>query len=337
MLNTQLIEVLDQFYQKKIVVIGDMVADVYLQGKISRISREAPVLVLEHASEKIVPGGAANVVHNTATLGGQVYAVGVVGQDNAGIGLVDALQRSGVLTDGLVYDSERPTVTKTRVIAGGLATVSQQVVRIDRESKAPVSSQTEQLLLNYVKNVLEQVDGVVMSDYGSGTISATIRQYIIDRCRQRNIPCIVDSRYDILKFTGVDYVKQNESEAAAAANLDTLDEENLLSAGTFLLEKLQANGVLITRGSEGMTLFEKNGAIHHIPVSNRSEVFDVSGAGDTAVAAMILALAANGSPIIAARLANFAAGIAVKKLGTATVTIQELKKAIGESYDHCTQ
>lgn len=332
-----MIKIIDQFEHKKILVIGDMVADVYLKGRISRISREAPVLVLEHIGEKIVPGGAANAVHNTATLGGQVYAVGIIGQDVAGVGLVDALQKRGVFTDGLIRDSERPTVTKTRVIAGGLATVSQQVVRIDKESKDPVSSQTEQILFNYVKTVIGQVNGVVMSDYGSGIISPAIRQYIIDICREENIPCIVDSRYDILKFVGVGYVKQNEAEAAAVLNKDTLDETNLLDAGKLLLEKLQANGVLITRGSEGMTLFEKSGGIHHIPVSNRSEVFDVSGAGDTAVAAMILALATGAPPVRAAQLANLAAGIAVKKLGTATVTTEELKKAIGEPYDRCAQ
>ncbi|GBG58015.1 ribokinase [Sporomusaceae bacterium FL31] len=334
-MNSHLMQVINEFDKQKILVIGDVVADIYLQGKISRISREAPVLVLEHTGEKIVPGGAANAVHNTATLGGQVYAVGIIGDDSAGIGLAGTLQEKGVITAGLVRDGERSTITKTRVVAGGLATVSQQVVRIDRESKTPVSSQTEQSLLKYIKGMIQQVSGVVMSDYGSGTISADIRAFIIEKCRQLNIPCVVDSRYDILKFTGVGYVKQNEAEAAAAANMDIISESNILDAGKLLLDKLQADGVLITRGGEGMSLFEANGAVHHIPVTNRSEVFDVSGAGDTAVAAMILALAAGAAPVLACQLANFAAGIAVKKLGTATVTAAELKQAIGDYYDHC--
>lgn len=332
-LSSQLREYINQFHEQKILVIGDMVADVYLQGKISRISREAPVLVLEHMNEEIVPGGAANAVHNAATLGGQVFAVGVIGQDNAGEGLTSTLSRKCVITRGLLIDGDRPTITKTRVIAGGLATVSQQVVRIDKESKTKISNQTEIQLATCVSELLEQVDGVVISDYGSGTVTGDIRRQIISKCRERNIPCIVDSRYDIMSFADVSFIKQNEAEAAAATKIDIVDETSLYQAGTFLLKELRADGVLITRGGEGMALFKSTGETYHIPVSNKSEVYDVSGAGDTAVAAMILALAAGAPPEIAAELANFAAGIAVKKLGTATVTAAELKHEIGVFYD----
>lgn len=333
-MSKNLLNIINKMQNKKVMLIGDMVADIYLKGKISRISREAPVLVLEHAGEKIVPGGAANAVHNTATLGGKVYAAGVLGQDEAGKGLISIFKDLGINTEGLINDALRPTITKTRVIAGGLATVSQQVVRIDRESKEKLSPTAEQNLLNNVKKILTQVDAVVMSDYGSGTLTPAIRKYIITMCRERSLPCIVDSRYDILSFQNVPFVKQNEAEASAAANIDITDMQSLLEAGRVLLEKIRADGVLITRGAEGMTLFEANGAVHHIPVTNVSEVYDVTGAGDTAVATMILALAAGADTLQAARLSNFAAGVAVRKLGTATVSANELRKTIGEYNDN---
>ena len=330
MVPVDLIRLVEKLRQRKLMVIGDLVADVYLEGKISRISREAPVLVLEHAGETVVPGGAANVVHNAAALGGEVYAVGVIGEDPQGKALEQMLRQKRVHTDGIAGDARRSTITKTRVMAGGLATVRQQVVRIDREDKLPLPAALEQKLLAYIEARLPAMQAVVLSDYGSFTVSPRIRERVIAGCRQRGIPCMVDSRYQILDFSGVTYVKQNEAEAAAAVGYPLDSEAALLRAGGELLTRLGADAVLITRGAEGMTLIEASGS-HHIPVTNISEVYDVSGAGDTVVAAMMLAVAAGASRLKAARLANYAAGVVVRKLGTATASTEELKQAIGET------
>jgi len=333
-LKNELIKLSDKLAGHKVMVIGDMVADIYLEGKISRISREAPVLVLEHCGEIVVPGGAANVVHNAATLGGAVYAVGLIGDDNAGQLLTQKLTEKGVNTAGFIIDKSRPTITKTRVMAGGLATVKQQVVRIDRESKQMPSPQIEAAALEYIKNNIRDMAAVVMSDYGSGAVTPVIRQFVIEECKKAAKPCLVDSRYDILSFAGVTLVKQNEAEAAAAVGYENLDGDKLIDAGRKLLAKLGAEVVMITLGAQGMSLFEKD-KVTHIPVANVSEVYDVSGAGDTVVVATALALAAGASYVDAARLANFAAGVVIKKLGTATTTQHELKEAIGVYHENC--
>lgn len=314
---------------KNIMVIGDMVADVYLEGKISRISREAPVLILEHSAEQVLPGGAANAAYNAAALGGKVYVVGIVGSDYAGSQLQKDLRNKGIHADGLMTDAVRPTITKTRVMAGGQATVRQQIVRIDKESKEPVQPETENTLLEYIKATIQHMTAVVLSDYGSHTVSPRIREFVIGYCRSREIPCMVDSRYDVMSYTGVTVVKQNETEAAAALGLKAMDTDTLMQAGRTMLERLGSEAVLITRGPDGMLLFEKNGQISDIPVTNKSDVYDVTGAGDTVVATMILALAAGAPYRDAARLSNFAAGIVVRKPGTATTNPEELQEAIG--------
>lgn len=325
-----LIQLIDKIQNKKIMVIGDMVADVYLEGKISRISREAPVLILEHSGEHVVPGGAANAVHNAATLGGQVYAVGVIGDDNAGQQLTQILNSKTVNTQGFIVDTSRPTITKTRVMAGGQATVRQQVVRIDRESKQALEDSIEKKLLSYVEDTIQHMDAVVISDYGGLSIPVTLKKFVIDACNKANIPSMVDSRYNVMDYADIKLVKQNESEAANAVGLELLDQKNLIQAGKTILEQLAAEAVLITQGPDGMTLFERSGSVAHIPVSNKSEVYDVTGAGDTVVVTMILALAAGASYYDAARLANLAAGVVVRKPGTATASPAELKTAIGE-------
>ena len=305
----ELISITNKMSGKKVLVIGDIVADVYVDGRISRISREAPVLILEKAGEKVVAGGAANVVTNAATLGAEVYAVGVIGDDMHAESLRNIFKELDVHIEGLVRDKSRPTIAKTRIIAGGRATVSQQIVRIDEESKEPLS---------------KKVDGIIMSDYGSGTITQNARKLITRYAGKKKIPSIVDSRYNIGVFEGVGYIKQNDSELGNFVGYPLNDVTDLIGAGTKILTKLNVDGVLITRGEMGMSLFERNGAAHHIPVSDMSEVYDVSGAGDTCVAAFLLALTAGAQPAVAAKIANYAAGIAVRKLGTSTVSATEL-------------
>ena len=199
----------DRMRGRRIAIIGDMIADVYLMGKISRISREAPVLVLEHQGERVVAGGAANVVHNAATLGGHAAAIGVVGEDAAAEGLREILLGKGVDVSGLVTDAARPTTAKTRVIAGGRATVSQQIVRIDKEERAPLSSKVFARLRESALAEVEKAEGVVLSDYGGAVVSDALAKEIIAACKKRSVPTIVDSRYSIRRVVGVDYVKQN--------------------------------------------------------------------------------------------------------------------------------
>jgi rfaE bifunctional protein kinase chain/domain len=201
-------------------------------------------------------------------------------------------------------------------------------VRVDKECHEPLTEAHERELLKYIKSVLPQMQGVVLSDYGSGTVTPKLRKAIIRYAREHGIPTMVDSRYDVKSFKGIGYVKQNDAELAAAVGRELHDDESIFTAGQELLEELDADGVLVTRGEKGMVLLEKDGSIHDIPVSDKSEVFDVSGAGDTCVSTVILALAAGVEPVRAAELSNIASGIAVRKLGTATVSSEELRRAL---------
>ena len=323
-----MVNALTQMADTPVLVIGDMVADIYLDGAISRISREAPVLVLEQREERVVAGGAANVASNAATLGGTSYAVGVCGTERSGDALLAVLDENGVHTESFVRAEAHPTITKTRIIAGGRATASQQIVRVDREWHTPLTEETEENLLACIRELLPRVRGVVLSDYGSGTVTARVRRMVIEETRRAGIPSIVDSRYDILSYEGVGYVKQNDAELSAAIGRELRSEEAIHAAGRELRDRLGADGVLITRGDKGMTLFLADGSATNIPVSDHSEIFDVSGAGDTCVAVMILALAAGIDPLTAARLSNIASGIAVRKRGTATVAQEELRAVV---------
>ncbi len=326
-MDGKIANILEGMREKRVLIIGDMIADVYLTGNISRISREAPVLVLEHRDERVVPGGASNVVHNVATLGGAAVAVGVVGEDTAAEGLREILSEKGVEMSGLVAAAGRPTTAKTRVIAGGRATVSQQIVRIDKEDRSPLAEAVFARLRDFALAAVGKADGAVLSDYGGAVVSDALALEVIAACRKRGVPTIVDSRYSIRRFVGVDYVKQNDAELSEAMGEELTDEATLRAAGERLRTELSAKGVLVTRGEKGMTLCLEGGRAVDIPVVDKSEVFDVSGAGDTCVAAFILAIAAGASPEDAARLANVASGIAVRKMGTATVSVEELRAA----------
>ena len=324
----ELASLVSRLQGRRILVAGDIVADVYIDGRISRISREAPVLVLEQAGKTIIAGGAANVVHTGATLGGLVTAIGIVGDDADAEGVKAILTDAGVDTTGLVCDPTRPTISKTRIIAGGRATVSQQIVRLDNESREKLSREAEARLLHAIDAALPGVDGIVISDYGSGTITDKVKDRLITYARAHDIPSIVDSRYDIHRFADIGYVKQNDSELAAASGRRLKGADDIIEAARNLLLELRAYGVLVTRGELGMILVQKNGEVDNIPVTDKSEVYDVSGAGDTCVATVILALASGIAPGDAARLSNYASGIAVRKLGTATVSAEELQRTI---------
>ena len=327
-MENELKKLLRDMQGKRILILGDVIADIYLFGSIARISREAPVLVLEQAEERVVAGGAANVVNNVATLGGSAEACGIVGDDKAAEGLRSILLKNGAGVEGLLTDKTRPTIAKTRIIAGGRETVSQQIVRVDRESRAPMTEALSNALVKYVESRIEEgIDGLVLSDYGGAVVTDDVQKKILALCREKGVLTIVDSRYSVKRFVGVDYVKQNDSELSAAFGRELKDEKDIRETGAELLKLLDAKGILVTRGDKGMTVIEE-GVAEDIPVRDKSEVFDVSGAGDTCVAAFILAKAAGADSVRAAELANFASGIAVRKKGTATVSEEELSAVI---------
>lgn len=319
--------IIENYKMQNILVIGDMLSDIYLYGDISRISREAPVLVLLENKKTTVPGGASNVAHNISSLGGKSYPIGIIGDDKEGLDLETSLANGGCSCKYLLRDKNFFTTTKTRIIAGGRATVSQQIVRIDREKEQCLDEKAEEKLLSVIKISLEKADGIILSDYGIGTISPNIREYVIDFANQNNLPLMVDSRYDVLNFKKAAYIKQNDEELASAVKRLIKNEEELLRAAKEFLNLMEAKGVLITRGEKGMLLVEKE-KHYFIPVSDKSEVFDVSGAGDTCVATFVTSLAAGSTSYDAAYLSNIASGIAVRKMGTARVFKDELLKAI---------
>jgi rfaE bifunctional protein kinase chain/domain len=319
------------FSGKRVLVIGDMVADEYLIGRPARISREAPVLILELSEERTVPGGATNVAVNTRTLGAEVFLAGVVGDDLPGRRLRRAISDLGMHQDGLVTDLQRPTSTKTRVMAGSPQIVQQHIVRIDRVDTSEVGEPSKGRILDYVQQVLPTVDAVVLSDYENGVISPDIIKICIPLARQLHKIVVVDSHGSLSRFQGVTALTPNQPEAelSLGITINTLAELN--EAGQRLLDVCHARGVLITRGSEGMSLFEEGKPPLHLPVhrlDNASEIVDTNGAGDTVAATFTLALTAGASMAGAAYIANAAAALVVRRLGCASNTPQELMSII---------
>ncbi|MBI3319316.1 MAG: D-glycero-beta-D-manno-heptose-7-phosphate kinase [Candidatus Omnitrophica bacterium] len=301
------------------MVIGDLMLDEFVWGKVHRISPEAPVPVVWVQSESIMPGGAANVANNIRALGGNVQLVGVVGMDRWGAMLLEELARREINTDGVIRESARPTTVKTRVIAH-----HQQVVRVDREQPAPPSASTITRLTRWIATRLDAVDAVVIEDYGKGVVTRALLAEIVPVARSRRKIVTVDPKeehFDL--YQGVTALTPNRSEAGAALGRDLDTEAGMLEAGQELLRRLQCQALLITLGEDGMCLFEQAGRRTRIPTVAQ-EVFDVAGAGDTVIATFTLALASGASMPEAAALANHAAGIVVGKLGVAVATPEEL-------------
>jgi rfaE bifunctional protein kinase chain/domain len=322
------LEILPGFGGRRILVLGDLVLDEYLVGRPARISREAPVLVLEYEKRFALPGGGTNPARSLQSLGAQALMGGVVGDDEAGVELRALLETAGILTDGVVVDPTRPTVTKTRILAHDSNIIRQQVVRIDRLSRRPLEGRASEQLVEYLETTVPRVDAVLLSDYKSGVITPETVE-VCDRLARRHQKLLtVDSQGDLHRFKGFELVKCNQAEAEATLGASLDSEESFAGGCRRLLEELEARVVVITRGANGMSLMEAGGRHIHIPVANRSEVFDVTGAGDTAIAVITLALAAGARPVVAANLANYAAGLVVRKLGNATTTLEEMQEAI---------
>jgi D-glycero-beta-D-manno-heptose-7-phosphate kinase len=323
-MTPRLLALIDRFRRARIVVVGDLVADEFIYGRVSRLSREAPVLILEYDATEIVPGGAGNAASNVAALGGRVTLAGAVGRDDAGDRLVESLEERGVRLD-LVRSREVATPVKTRILAGGVHSVKQQIVRIDRAGAGAAKPAVVRDVVARAKRSARKADAIIASDYGSGLLSPRA----LARIRPRQAQLFVDSRYRLLEYRGMTACTPNESEVESLLGIRIDDDlEVLEKAGRTLLRKTGAGAMLVTRGSRGMALFEPGAPTVRVPIFGSDEVADVTGAGDTVIATFALARAAGATFEEAARLANVAGGLVVMKRGTATVSADELRAAV---------
>ncbi|MBU0674343.1 MAG: D-glycero-beta-D-manno-heptose-7-phosphate kinase [Proteobacteria bacterium] len=313
-----------KFKQTKILVIGDIIVDHFIWGTVTRISPEAPVPVVNVTRESLLLGGGANVLNNIYSLGGQASLCGIVGQDIMGEHLRSLIEGLGSSTQGVIQAPDRPTTKKTRIIAQ-----HQQVVRFDREKTDAIPKETLASLLRYLEENIETFQAVIISDYDKGLVSQTLMTRLMELLAQRpSMPVIVDPKpKQIDRFRGTTILTPNHHEAALMAGMAIVDEESLMEAARRIQEDLKCKALLITRGESGMTLFSQNQPPFSIPTVAR-EVFDVTGAGDTVVATLALGVAAGLTFKEAATLANYAAGIVVGKLGTATATPEEILGAM---------
>jgi len=318
-------KIISKFSKAKILVIGDLILDEFVWGKVSRISPEAPVPVVWVERESYMPGGASNVANNIRALQGNVHIAGVVGDDERSERLLELLSVKGISTEGVIADSTRPTTLKTRIIAG-----HQQVVRVDREKIEHLSGKVLNDIIDYVKKIIPQVDAVIIEDYGKGVITPFLLKPIVKLARSYKKIVTVDPKEEHLAFyKGATSITPNNHEASTAAGIKIKDEKTLKMAGEKLLKRFKLESILITLGENGMCLFQKNGSITHIPTAAQ-EVFDVSGAGDTVIATFTLAMASGASMIDAAMISNIAAGIVVGKVGVAVTKQEELIERISK-------
>ena len=311
------------FKDAKVLVIGDLILDEFLWGDVSRISPEAPVPVVWVKKESFMPGGASNVANNLSALGASVYLAGIVGDDEHGAILKGELEQKGVNVAGIITDDSRPTILKTRVVAQ-----HQQVVRIDKEHVDPLDPAIVNKLIRYIESIMEEVDAVIIEDYGKGVITSALLSKVVPSAKKHNKIISVDPKEEHFKYyRGISVITPNNHEASRAVGFEIKDDATLVKAGQALLKKLNCRIALITLGENGMAVFQKSKPMKHIPTVAQ-EVFDVSGAGDTVIASYTLSLAVGADPIMAAHIANCAAGIVVGKVGIAVVTPDELLNRI---------
>ncbi len=320
--------VVDSFRGVRVGVVGDFILDLYIYSLATRVSREAPVLILRYEGESAVLGGGANALNNVRALGAEAVPFGFVGDDEGGRRLVDEMERLGIDTSSLVEVPGRITPTKTRILAGSHHTVKQQVVRLDREPQGELEGEFYRRLARRLEEKLDSLDALLVSDYGYGAVRGEVKSLLLN-CGRKIVT--VDSRFNLLDYKGVTACTPNEPETAAALGYPCITDENIREAGRRLLELTGNRAVLITRGRKGMALFEATGGEHFIDIYGTDQVADVTGAGDTVIATFTCALAAGADFYSAARLANYAGGIVVMKMGTATVSRDELLEAVRDA------
>ena len=315
--------IISNFKGAKILIVGDLILDEFIWGTVSRISPEAPVPVVWAKRESFMPGGACNVANNIVSLGGRAYLSGVIGGDEKGAVLKGELESKGIDTSCVLVDETRHTTLKTRVVAH-----HQQVVRIDKESVEPLKDDTITKLTRHIRTKLTDADAVIIEDYGKGVITPRLLKAIVPLAKRMKKIVAVDPKEEHFSYyRGVSLITPNTQEAEKASGVEIKDEDSLFKAGGKILSKLGCAIALVTLGENGMCVFKKGSRPKHIPTIAQ-EVFDVSGAGDTVIAAYTLALVSGADPIEAAHVANCAAGIVVRKLGTATVSPEELIEKI---------
>lgn len=316
-------ELLARMKGKRIAVIGDLMLDRYIWGSVSRISPEAPVPVIDMETEQARLGGAANVARNIQSLGGNPLLVGVIGADNSGKQLYDIIRENNFPPEGVVVDPSRPTTVKTRVIAH-----SQHVVRIDREQKADISAMIQRKIMDVLRINISSIDGVIIEDYNKGVVVRDLIRQIIPLAREAGKPVSVDPKFhNFFEYKNVTVFKPNRKEAEEALLTRLKSDDDIRRAGKALLERLEAENVLLTLGEQGMSLFEAGGGVSHVPTTARN-VADVSGAGDTVISTLMMALVGGGSVREASALANIAGGIVCGYVGIVPVDRDELRKGV---------
>lgn len=322
----RLVKAVPQFADRPVLIVGDLMLDVFVWGDVQRISPEAPVPVVDVRDETQLLGGTANVANNVASLGGRAVVSGVVGNDHSGREVVRMLRKVGIPPEGLVVEDKRPTTVKTRIIAQ-----NQQVVRFDRELRKPLQPSSLERILEYVAEGSVGAGALIVSDYAKGVVTPQLMDAIRSLQLPARLPVIVDPKIQHTElYRGVTLVTPNHHEASRMSGIDIVDTDSLIAAGRKLLHTMQCQAVLITRGKEGMALFDQAGEMTTIPTLAR-RVYDVTGAGDTVIATLALGLVAGLSKDEAALLANIAAGIVVGEVGTAVVTADRLIEAIRNS------
>ena len=324
---SRLLQLIDGMQDQPVLMLVDMVADRFISGIPKRISREAPVLILEYQGETLTPGGGANAVANVCSLGGRPLPVGVVGDDDGGDGLLAELEGRGISTEGILRKHGYKTPTKTRVLAGGKHSIKQQIVRFDVEDKLQLEPQERERLRQEIACQVGISRVAVLSDYGYGTVEPAFAAAVRSALAPGGV-VLCDSRHRLQDYAGMDGATPNEEEAEALLGAAIGDDlPRLEKDGQHLLGRLDTRFLLITRGSRGMVLFDHEGAVH-IPVFGTDQVADVTGAGDTVIGTFALALAAGATPFEASLLANYAGGLVVMKMGTATLSSDELRQAV---------
>ncbi len=322
-------EIITKLNNYKILVIGDLALDEMVYGNTERISREAPVLILQHTHTNYILGGASNAAHNVSELNeGKVSVIGVIGADYQGEDLKEAFKKANINCSSLIVDKDRKTITKTRISGACSQSVTQQIVRIDRQTNAPISKETEEKMISEIAKLLPEHDAVILSDYHIGTLTDKIIETVVSLSKKYNKKIIVDAQKDLNRYKGVTSMTPNLPDTQKHVGIFLNNKADFLLAGNKLIKETGATSVLITCGSEGMVVIEEGSKYTHIPVFNKSKVFDVTGAGDTVTATYSLALAAGAEPVYAAIIGNIAASIVIKQYGCATTTISEILKNV---------
>jgi D-glycero-beta-D-manno-heptose-7-phosphate kinase len=330
--NDRLRKIVEAFPKITVTVLGDLVADEFIFGEISRVSREAPVLILKHRDRKIIPGGGANAICNLAALGVNVLPVGVVGDDEPGRLLLRAFRHNRIPVSGVLKDKGYTTVTKTRILAGFAHTAVQQVVRLDREPAEGPSPHLRRELILAAREYGRASDALLVSDYGYGAATPALLNAVREKRGLDKVPVTLDSRYRMLEFSGITAATPNESEVEDMLHIRIGDDwSRLRAAGEQIVDEMKLESLLITRGKDGMVAFPRRHKAVDIPICGSDQVADVTGAGDTVIATFTAGLAAGATTEEAAHLANYAGGIVVMKRGTATVGQQELLQALEQA------